>query len=72
MRTRKRKYENPTKEILKVVELFEPIGTVDIIQLAGLMSDYPFAVGILRALEETGKILRDDETGLYWFDSGKY
>lgn len=72
MKPRKRKYECPTKEILKVVELFEPIGTVDIVQLAGLTSDYAFACGIIRALEETGMILRDEETGLYWYDNGKY
>ena len=65
----KRKYERPTKELLDVIELFQPIGTVDIIQLSGMSSDHAFCVGILRALEETGKIVRDDDTGMYWIDS---
>lgn len=72
MKTRKRKYDCPTKEILEVIELFQPIGTVDIIQLAGLMSDHAFACGILRALEETGATIRDEETGMYWLGNGKY
>lgn len=65
---RPRKYENPTKDILEVIELFQPIGAVDIIQLAGLTSDYAFAIGVVRALEETGFLVRDEDTGLYWRD----
>lgn len=68
MKVRARKYDCPTKEILEVIELFQPIGTVDIVQLAGMQSDYAFACGIIRALEETGKVVRDEDTGMYWID----
>lgn len=67
-RGRTRKYESPTKDIVEVIELFQPIGAVDIVQLAGMQSDYAFALGIIRALEETGKIVRDEDTGAYWID----
>lgn len=65
---RPRKYENPTKNIIEIIELFQPIGAVDIVQLAGMQSDYAFTLGIIRALEETGKIVRDEDTGAYWID----
>jgi hypothetical protein len=69
MKVRRRKYDCPTKQIIEIIELFQPIGVVDIIQLAGLESTFAFANGIIRALEETGVVVRDDDTGMYWMDN---
>lgn len=60
------KYDGATKEILDIIELFQPIGTCEIITLAGLENNHAFGVGVIHALAELGHIVRDDDTGLYW------
>lgn len=61
------KYPNIAKEILEIVELFQPISVSEIILLATSGTNYAIMWGIVHTLEEIGFIIRDDE-GLYSLD----
>lgn len=61
------KYDGKSREILDVIELFQPIGTMEIIMLVGLERNYAYAIGVIHTLTETGYITRDSDTGWYWY-----